>query len=174
MQALLLHFRQHGKKAIEKVAREQPASYLKILGLLVPREHKVEHSNPLKGLTDEQLSHDRVHRDLACSAGWRAGKNDRGDDRAYIRRGTARSTARVSQTQEQSDAGGRHGSRPEGAHSAQDATASGRVISTIWRVPCSNGRIILRRHRQFLQKSLNRSGAISVYLTVCWMFLWPR
>jgi hypothetical protein len=33
MQALLLHFRQHGKKAIEKVAREQPASYLKILGL---------------------------------------------------------------------------------------------------------------------------------------------
>ena len=36
--------------------------------------------------------------------------------------------------QEQSDAGGRHGSRPEGAHSAQGATASGRVISTIWRV----------------------------------------
>ena len=55
MQALLLHFRQHGKKAIEKVAKEQPASYLKILSLLVPREYKVEHSNPLKGLTDEQL-----------------------------------------------------------------------------------------------------------------------
>jgi hypothetical protein len=55
MQALLLHFRQHGKKAIEKVAREQPASYLKILGLLVPREHKVEHRNLLKELTDEQL-----------------------------------------------------------------------------------------------------------------------
>jgi len=28
---------------------------LKILALLVPREHKVEHSNPLKELTDEQL-----------------------------------------------------------------------------------------------------------------------
>ena len=55
IQALLLHFRQHGKKAIEKVAREQPASYLRILALLVPREHKVEHSNPLKDLTDEQL-----------------------------------------------------------------------------------------------------------------------
>src|SRR6516165_5410282 len=55
MQALLLHFRQHGKKAIEKVAREQPASYLKILSLLVPREHKVEHSNALKNLSDEQL-----------------------------------------------------------------------------------------------------------------------
>ena len=55
IQALLLHFREHGKKAIEKVAREQPASYLKILALLVPRQHKVEHSNPIKDLTDEQL-----------------------------------------------------------------------------------------------------------------------
>jgi Zn-dependent oligopeptidase len=45
IQALLLHFREHGKKAIEKVAREQPASYLKILALLVPRQHKLEHSN---------------------------------------------------------------------------------------------------------------------------------
>ena len=55
MQALLLHFRQHGKKAIEKVAREQPASYLKILALLCPREHRLERSNLLKELTDEQL-----------------------------------------------------------------------------------------------------------------------
>src|SRR6266511_904067 len=55
IQALLLHFREHGKKAIEKVAREQPASYLKILALLVPREHKVQHSNRIKDLTDEQL-----------------------------------------------------------------------------------------------------------------------
>jgi hypothetical protein len=37
------------------LVRTQPAAYLKILALLVPREHKVEHSNPLKGLTDEQL-----------------------------------------------------------------------------------------------------------------------
>src|SRR5262249_60598932 len=59
---------------------------------------------------------------------------DRGDDRTYIRRGTARPAARFSQTQEQSDAGGGAGSGPEGAHPAQDATASGRVISTIWRV----------------------------------------
>ena len=55
MQALLLHFRQHGKKAIEKVAREQPAAYLKILALLVPREHKVEHSNAIKDMTTEQI-----------------------------------------------------------------------------------------------------------------------
>jgi hypothetical protein len=71
MQALLLHFRQHGKKAIEKVAREQPASYLKILGLLIPREHKVEHSNPLKGLTDEQLEAmvEYLETSLAAQAG---------------------------------------------------------------------------------------------------------
>jgi hypothetical protein len=55
IQALLLHFREHGKKAIEKVARDQPASYLKILALLVPREHKVEYSNSLKNMTDGQL-----------------------------------------------------------------------------------------------------------------------
>jgi hypothetical protein len=71
MQALLLHFRQHGKKAIEKVAREQPASYLKILGLLVPREHKVERSNPLKDLTDEQLEAmiEYIETSLAAQAG---------------------------------------------------------------------------------------------------------
>jgi hypothetical protein len=55
IQALLLHFREHGKKAIEKVAREQPASYVKILALLVPREMKFEHSQSLKSMSDEQL-----------------------------------------------------------------------------------------------------------------------
>ena len=55
IQALLLRFREHGKKAIEKVAREQPASYLKILALLVPREHKVENSNVIKSLSDQEL-----------------------------------------------------------------------------------------------------------------------
>ena len=44
-----------GPKAIERVRRTQPAAYLKILALLVPREHKVQHSNPIKDLTDEQL-----------------------------------------------------------------------------------------------------------------------
>ncbi len=71
IQALLLHFRQHGKKAIEKVAREQPASYLKILGLLVPREHKVEHRNPVKELSDEQLEAaiEYIEAALAAKAG---------------------------------------------------------------------------------------------------------
>ena len=39
----------------KRVRRESPAAYLKVCALLVPREMKVEHSNPLKKLTDEQL-----------------------------------------------------------------------------------------------------------------------
>ena len=53
--ALLRDFREHGQKAIAKVRRTQPAAYLKVLALLVPREHKVEHRNLLKELSDEQL-----------------------------------------------------------------------------------------------------------------------
>ena len=46
--ALLRDFRQHGQKAVARVRRTQPAAYLKILALLVPREHKVEHGNAIK------------------------------------------------------------------------------------------------------------------------------
>ena len=53
--ALLRDFRHGGPKAIERVRRTQPASYLKILALLCPREHKAEHSNPVKDMTDEEL-----------------------------------------------------------------------------------------------------------------------
>src|SRR5262245_1351038 len=53
--ALLRDFRHGGPKAIERVRRTQPASYLKILALLCPREHKVEHRDLIKELTDEEL-----------------------------------------------------------------------------------------------------------------------
>src|SRR5262245_57648683 len=53
--ALLRDFSKHGEKAIAKVRRTQPAAYLKILALLVPREHKVEHSNAIKDMTTEQI-----------------------------------------------------------------------------------------------------------------------
>jgi hypothetical protein len=53
--ALLRDFRQGGPKAIERVRRTQPAAYLKILALLMPREQKVEHRNLLKEMTDEEL-----------------------------------------------------------------------------------------------------------------------
>jgi hypothetical protein len=53
--ALLRDFRKHGEKAIAKVRREQPGVYLKVLALLIPREHWVERSNSLKNWTDEEL-----------------------------------------------------------------------------------------------------------------------
>src|SRR6516165_7231557 len=69
--ALLRDFRRGGPKAIERVRRTQPAAYLKILALLVPREHKVEHSNPIKDLTDEQLEAmiEYIKSSLAAQAG---------------------------------------------------------------------------------------------------------
>ena len=54
MQALLLHFRKDGKKVIEKVARNQPAAYIKIWALLIPKEMKIEHFSTVKDLTDEE------------------------------------------------------------------------------------------------------------------------
>jgi Family of unknown function (DUF5681) len=69
--ALLRDFREHGQKAIAKVRRTQPAAYLKVLALLVPREHKVQHSNPLKDLTDEQLESmiEFIETSIAAQAG---------------------------------------------------------------------------------------------------------
>ena len=69
--ALLRDFREHGQKAIAKVRREQPGVYLRCLTLLIPREHKVEHSNPLKDLTDEQLEAmiEHIETSLAAQAG---------------------------------------------------------------------------------------------------------
>jgi len=55
MEALLLNFRHEGKKAIEKVARNQPGVYLKILALLVPREMQIERTNRIKQMTDEEI-----------------------------------------------------------------------------------------------------------------------
>src|SRR5262245_29183545 len=50
-----LAFRRGGRKAIEKVMQNQPAVFLKLLVLLVPREMKVEHSPGVKEMTDEQI-----------------------------------------------------------------------------------------------------------------------
>ena len=138
--ALLRDFREHGQKAIAKVRPTQPAAYLKVLALLVPREHKVEHSNVIKSLSDEELeANDRVHRDLACSAGWRTGKNDRGNDRTYDRRSYGAARARASETKEPADArDGRRGP-PEGAQAAQGAIACGDVTSRC------GGSVALRR-----------------------------
>src|SRR5262244_1565188 len=53
--ALLRDFREHGQKAIAKVRRDQPGIYLKVLALLIPSQDKLEHTNTIKTMTDEEL-----------------------------------------------------------------------------------------------------------------------
>ena len=83
--ALLRDFRHGGPTAIERVRRAQPAAYLKILALLCPREQKVEHGNPVKELSDEQLEAaiEYIEAALAAKAG----------DQAKVVEGIAEPTA---------------------------------------------------------------------------------
>src|SRR5215467_14173267 len=53
--ALLRDVRQGGPAAIAKVRKYQPAAYMKICALLVPREMKLEHSGGVKAMTDQQI-----------------------------------------------------------------------------------------------------------------------
>ena len=53
--ALAADFEKHGAAAIAKVRKYQPAAYVKICALLVPRELQVEHSGGVKAMTDEQI-----------------------------------------------------------------------------------------------------------------------
>jgi hypothetical protein len=53
--ALAADFKQHGASAIAKVRKQQPAAYMKICALLVPREMRVEHTGGVKAMTDEQI-----------------------------------------------------------------------------------------------------------------------
>ena len=48
-------FQRGGRKVIDKVMKQQPAVFLKLLVLLVPREMKVEHTSALKAMSDKQL-----------------------------------------------------------------------------------------------------------------------
>ena len=47
--------RKSGKAAIAKVIKQQPAVFLKLLVLLVPREMEVTHKGGVKAMTDEQI-----------------------------------------------------------------------------------------------------------------------
>jgi hypothetical protein len=48
-------FRRGGRAAIDKVMKQQPAVFLKLWVLLVPREMKVEHSGGVKDMSDGQI-----------------------------------------------------------------------------------------------------------------------
>jgi hypothetical protein len=50
-----LAFKRGGRAAINKVMKNQPAIFLKLLVLLVPREMRVAHSGGVKAMTDEQI-----------------------------------------------------------------------------------------------------------------------
>jgi hypothetical protein len=55
LQDMAIAWRKHGAKALDRVAKDHPAAFCKMFTLLVPREMKIEHSNAIKNLTDEQL-----------------------------------------------------------------------------------------------------------------------
>jgi hypothetical protein len=48
-------FRRGGRKAIDKVMKQQPAAFLKLLVLLVPKELEVSHSGTIKAMTDGEI-----------------------------------------------------------------------------------------------------------------------
>jgi hypothetical protein len=48
-------FRVGGRAAIDKVMKNQPAIFLKLLVLLVPRELQIEHRGGVKGMTEDQI-----------------------------------------------------------------------------------------------------------------------
>ena len=66
-----LAFRRGGRAAINKVMKQQPAVFLKLLVLLVPREMKVEHSGGVKAMSDEQIEAaiEAIQRMLEARAG---------------------------------------------------------------------------------------------------------
>jgi hypothetical protein len=61
--------------------------------------------------------------------------------------------------------------RSNAPRSAPVAFSPFKAVSAFRPISSSNGHETGRPH---LQKSLNLVGDISVYRTVCWMFLWPR
>jgi 2-oxoglutarate dehydrogenase complex dehydrogenase (E1) component-like enzyme len=69
--ALAADFKKHGAAAIEKVRKTQPAVYMKICALLVPREMKVEHAGGVKAMSDEEIEQaiELIQTMLAARAG---------------------------------------------------------------------------------------------------------
>ena len=64
-------FNEGGAEAIRKVMKNQPAIFLKLLVLLVPRELQIEHRGGVKGMTEEQIidAIEAIERFLAARRG---------------------------------------------------------------------------------------------------------
>ena len=80
--ALAADFKKHGAAAIEKVREQQPAAYMKICALLVPREMKLEHSGGVKAMTEDQIVDA-----IAAIEGWLAARS--AGDNAKVIEGVA-------------------------------------------------------------------------------------
>ena len=80
--ALAADFKKHGAAAIEKVRKTQPAAYMKICALLVPREMKVEQAGGIKALTTEQIT-----AQIEAIEGWLAARS--AGDNAKVIEGVA-------------------------------------------------------------------------------------
>src|SRR5262249_46088086 len=48
-------WQQHGREGFKRGRPESPAAYVKVCGMLVPREMKLEHSGGVKAMTTEQI-----------------------------------------------------------------------------------------------------------------------
>jgi len=72
--ALAADFKKHGAAAIEKVRKTQPAAYMKICALLMPREMKVEQAGGVKAMSDEQIEEAIAAIEAMLAA--RAGESD--------------------------------------------------------------------------------------------------
>ena len=69
--ALYRDFYKHGEKDKAKVSRVNEWVCQKVLAMVIPREHTVQHSNPIKDLTDEELevAIEYIEAALAAKAG---------------------------------------------------------------------------------------------------------
>ena len=85
VEALLEDFREWGAEAIVRVRTETPVAYLRICATLVPKELKLEHSQAVKALSDEQIEQaiEYIQTMLAAQAG----------EAAKVIEGTAEPTA---------------------------------------------------------------------------------
>src|SRR6516162_2180772 len=80
--ALAADFKKHGSAAIEKVREQQPAAYMKICALWVPREMQIEHCGGGKAMSDE-----RITAAIEAIEGWLAARS--AGDNAKVIEGTA-------------------------------------------------------------------------------------
>src|SRR5262249_21178926 len=122
-----------GPAAIAKVRKYQPAAYMKICALLVPREMKLEHSGGVKAMSEEQIvdAIEALEHYLAARAAGEAAKGIEGSaGRAGLPAahgtspgGGAGANVKAHKTQaEPADDGGRYCDRAAGAQ-AEEARA---------------------------------------------------